>query len=131
MPEPAPVALGFDYGTRKLGVAVGNRLSGTVRPLATLPMRQHTLWPQIDGFVEAWGPAAMVVGLPRQADGQMGQVGRRAEAFAARLGERYHLPVHLLDERLTSWAASRAPDPAGLDAVAASVILADWLGLPS
>jgi putative Holliday junction resolvase len=131
--------LGFDYGTRWIGVAVGNRLTGA-RPLLTIAHGGAAPpWRAIEQLVADWQPVALVVGLPLDRDGGEQAMSRAARGFARQLGERHGLPVHTIDERHTSqeanrrFAARRAAgnarrkDAAGLDALAAQVILESWL----
>jgi putative Holliday junction resolvase len=130
-------ALGFDFGTRVIGVAVGNPLTGT-RALATVTNGAEPDWRRIDSLVAEWRPSDLVVGLPLTLDGNEQAIAKSARAFAGVLGERYALPVRLVDERLTSVEASRRfaaqrasgaarrKDAASLDAIAASIILESW-----
>ena len=129
--------LGFDFGTRVIGVAVGNRLSGA-RALATVTNGKEPDWQRIDALVREWHPASLIVGLPLSLDGGEQAMARAARDFATALGQRFRLPVQLVDERLTSveaahrFAAQRASgaarrkDAAALDAIAASIILENW-----
>lgn len=132
--------LGFDYGTRCIGVAVGERVTASARALKTVAAcGGEPEWPHLDALIGTWQPAALVVGLPLTLDGGEQAVSRGARRFAARLGARYGLPVHLADERHTSQEAarrfagaraaglSRRRDAQSLDAVAAAVILETWL----
>jgi putative Holliday junction resolvase len=130
----APVAdvqtlLGFDYGIKRIGVAVGQTVTATARPLAVLACRQgQPLWSQIDALIAQWEPAALVIGVPYLADGRAGDTARRAQAFGDALAARYHLPIHHCDEHLSSWAAqTRSRHPHELDAQAASVILESYM----
>jgi len=125
--------LGFDYGPRKIGVAVGQTVTNTATPLTTLRARKDQPdWASIARLIEAWRPEALVVGLPFDLDDQEAQVAPQARRFARRLHGRFRLPVHLADERLTS---REARQQAGkhirkveeLDAVAAKLILETWL----
>ncbi len=131
--------LAFDYGTRRIGVAVGNPLSGA-RPLVTIVHGGGALpWYDIDRLVREWNPVLLVVGLPLGLDGGEQAMSRNARAFAEALAERHALPVRSIDERHTSQEASRrfaAARAAGtarrkhaadLDAIAAQVILESWL----
>lgn len=133
------IVLAFDYGTRRIGVAVGNRLSGA-RPLATVAHGGAAPpWQDIDRLVREWRPTALVVGLPLGLDGGEQATSRAARAFADTLRARFSLPVHLVDERHTSQEAdrrfatrraagtARRKDAATLDAIAAQVILESWL----
>ena len=126
--------LGFDYGTRKIGVAVGQTVTGTATPLVTLPTRDESPdWATIGRLVADWQPEAFVVGLPLEMDDTEAPVAVRARRFARQLAGRYRLPVHLADERLTTREARRqlgrdgVRDAAAVDAVAARLILETWL----
>lgn len=139
----APVdgcCLGFDFGTRWIGVAVGTTLTGSARALETLtPHDGGPDWPRIDALIAQWRPVALVVGLPLTLDGGEQPHSRRARRFARELGERSGRPVFLHDERHTSQEAAarfalqrraglrRRRDAANLDAAAAAIILESWL----
>lgn len=131
---------GFDVGTKIVGVAVGNRLTGTARALATLGVRDgEPDWQALDTLRREWLPESLVVGLPLDDDGKEQPMSRTARRFAERLGERYGLPVAFCDERMTSqeaarrFAAGRAAgtrkrsDAQSIDAEAAAVILESYL----
>ena len=125
--------LGFDYGEKRIGIAVGQGVTRTATALCTLTARDNMPdWERISALIEEWRPAALVVGLPRHADGSDSAMTRAARAFAQQLEGRYRLPVHLMDERLSSQAAAALQQEdhqarAGLDAIAARIILQDWL----
>jgi putative Holliday junction resolvase len=132
--------LGFDVGTRLIGVAIGNALTAAARPLDVIKVRQDQPdWTALDDLVHQWQPAALVVGLPLTRAGGEQPMTRRSRHFAAILGERSGLPVHLHDERHSSQEAARRfataraagtrrrRDAALLDALAAAVILESWL----
>lgn len=126
--------LGFDYGSRRIGVAVGQEVTGTATALCTIPTRRGTPdWDRLDALVAQWQPGALVVGLPSHADGSDSDMTRAARRFARQLESRYSLPAHLADERLSSHAAAglrqqaTAGKRAGTDAIAARIILQDWL----
>lgn len=101
--------LGFDFGTKSLGIAVGSNASGLAEPLVTLTVR-HGLpdWPAVDRLVREWQPAGLVVGLPLNMDDSENAMTRAARQFGHRLRARYNLPVHWVDERLTSVDAKNA-----------------------
>jgi putative holliday junction resolvase len=131
-----PTLLGFDYGTAKIGVAVGQTLTATASPLVTLrAVQQRPDWDAIGRLITEWQPAALVVGLPFNMDDSEAEVAPRARRFAHQLEGRYRLPVHLVDERLTSKEAAhqlgRKPKRIEeLDALAAKLILETWLSEP-
>ncbi|MGD1984611.1 MAG: Holliday junction resolvase RuvX [Chromatiaceae bacterium] len=128
------VLLGFDYGTHKIGIAVGQPLTGTATPLTTLGLvNRKPDWSGISDLIAEWQPHALVVGHPfemtdREADNAPG-----ARRFARQLEGRFRLPVHLVDERLTSreaWSrlgSEATADPTRVDAFAAKLILETWL----
>jgi len=126
--------LGFDYGHQRIGIAVGQGVTRTATALCTVMSRNGTPdWQYITGLVEEWRPQALVVGLPRYADGSDSDMTRAARKFAQLLEARYGLPVHTMDERLSSHTAGELLKrdshnaAAGIDAVAARIILQDWL----
>lgn len=132
--QPA-VLLGFDYGTRRIGVAVGQQLTRSATPLVTLTARDGKPdWETITRLVQEWRPDALVVGAPLT-DDEEHPVARAARRFSVQLKRRYGLPVHTVDERLSSHAAQRAAQKRGrragrqsaIDHLAAQVILQTWL----
>jgi len=121
--------LGFDYGTKRIGIAVGQRLTGTATPLIALKTRKKKPdWDAISNVIKTWKPAALVVGLPLLADGSDSQSTLNARHFMNQLQHRFGLPVHGMDETLSSYAAQEfSPDPDDpLDAIAAQLILESW-----
>jgi len=125
--------LGFDYGPRKIGVAVGQTVTNTATPLTTLrASKNQPDWAGIARLIGVWQPQALVVGLPFDLDDREAQMAPQAKRFARRLHGRFGLPVHLADERLTSRDArqqlgGRIRKLEELDAVAAKLILETWL----
>lgn len=135
--------LGFDVGSRRVGVAVGSSFAHGARALAVIEVRDGAPdWHGIDRLREEWRPDALIVGDPMTLDDGDQPNRRRAQRFARQLRERYALPVMLVDERSSSreaaarFAADRAAgrrrrrDAAALDAVAAAIILERWLAAP-
>lgn len=132
--------LGFDVGSKLIGVAVGNRVTVSARAIATIAMRDDAPdWAALDELRSEWLPDSFVVGLPLTLDGEEQAASKRARRFAERLRERYRMPVSMVDERHSSlevaerFAQARAAglkrrrDAAQLDAEAAAVILERWL----
>ncbi len=134
----ARVYLGFDFGGKFIGVAVGSTYSGTAQALDTVRVSASKApdWDHIARLVAAWRPQALVVGLPLDMDGSEQSMTHAARAFSERLLERYNLPVHMVDERLTTRSAKDVLYAAGiagtrhkprLDKVAAQTILQSFL----
>jgi putative Holliday junction resolvase len=128
--------LGFDFGTRRIGVALGQEITGTARPLTTLRSPNGAVdWAAISRIIDEWRPDALVVGIPLHMDGSEQEMTRAARRFGNRLNGRYNLPVFTVDERLTSDEAERllrdsgrgAGDKEAVDAMAAQLILQAWL----
>ncbi len=118
--------LGFDFGTRRIGVATGNTLTRNARPLRSVAGDAADPFDAIGLLIAEWQPDALVVGVPRHPDGAPHENTRRARRFANQLHGRFHLPVHEVDERYTTTEAKAlgAPD---LDAAAAAIILEQFL----
>jgi len=126
--------LGFDYGKLRIGIAVGQDITGTATALCTLGCPDgRPDWDGINRLVVEWSPGALVVGLPLHADGSDSTMTRAARNFARELETRYQLPVYSMDERLSSHAAKELQREApgngrdGIDALAARIILQNWL----
>ncbi|MCY4450381.1 MAG: Holliday junction resolvase RuvX [Immundisolibacterales bacterium] len=95
--------LAFDYGERRIGVAVGQSVTGTASPLVTVGVREgEPDWGRIAGIVEEWKPDGLVVGEPLHLDGSPQPMTRRARRFQHALRSRFALPVHAADERLST-----------------------------
>ena len=126
--------LGFDFGTQRIGIAVGQSVTGTASALRTVASRNGKPdWETISLLINEWRPDALVVGLPLHADGSDSEMTGAARKFARQLEARYRLPVHTMDERLSSRAArglqqdGKRGAQAGIDALAAMIILQNWL----
>jgi putative Holliday junction resolvase len=132
----AGVYLAFDFGTKRIGVAIGDAVTRTARGLGAVP---HD-WGQIGKMLAEWSPAECVVGLPLDASGEEQAITRQARQFAGELQQRFKGPVHLCDERNSSRSARddlRGARAAGLlkrrvrqgdkDSAAARIILEQWL----
>jgi putative Holliday junction resolvase len=132
--KPDAIVLAFDFGTRRIGVAIGNTLTGRARPLTTLDsLPAPSLLDRIATLVESWRPTQLVVGLPVHADGTPHAMTSRARRFASELERRFGLPVALVDERWTTQVAGDSLRGAGRtgraerDETAAAIILQAWL----
>jgi len=131
------LVLGFDYGSKQIGVAVGQGITGQARELAVLKARDGVPdWAEIEKLLGEWQPDALIIGLPLNMDGSCSDISGRAEKFARRLHGRFGLPVHLHDERLSSFAARAERRGQGggrkargkpVDALAAALIVEGFL----
>ena len=139
---PEGVYLGFDFGFKRIGVAVGQRLTGSASPLSTLEAKLGVPhWDHIQKLLSQWQPLALVVGLPTCIDDSEQYTTAASRGFARQLRKRFALPVHLVDERLSTVEARahlfaqggyRKIKNSEIDSIAACVILEQWLqGNPS
>lgn len=131
--------MGFDYGTKRIGVAVGQEITQTVTPLTTLDCpRNKPNWQAISELLQQWQPQLLVVGLPLHMDGSEQPLTQAARRFGNQLKGRYNLPVEMVDERLSSVEAEEqlrnSPAPQNIkrrkesiDKIAAQLILQTWL----
>lgn len=132
MPEGAArTVLAFDYGARRVGVAVGEPELRTAHPLPGIAAEGAARFAAIGRLVAEWRPARFVVGLPLGADGVAHETTRRAQRFARQLHGRFRLPVDLVDERFTSAEAEqrlrgRRASKLAIDSVAAQLILEQY-----
>lgn len=131
------VLLGFDFGMKRIGVAVGQTVTATARPLETLSAKAGVPdWQKLEKLIKAWQPDALVVGIPLNMDGTPQPLTAAANQFAESLKERFQLPVHGIDERLSTKDAKerlfneggyKALQNGQVDQVAAQLILQNWL----
>ena len=128
--------MAFDFGTRRIGVASGQEILGTGKPLTMLPARDGVPdWEQIGRLLKEWQPDRVLVGLPLNMDDTENDMCARARKFGKRLHGRFHVEVEMVDERLTSFEAkgdvmasggSRDFGRDGVDDRAAVLILETW-----
>lgn len=141
--RPDGTVLGFDVGARRIGVAVGNALTGGARAVAVVDVHAAGPdWAAVEKLLREWRPDGLVVGDPMTLDGGDQPIRKAARAFAQTLQERFRLPVVMVDERNSSQEAARRfavaradgrrrrSDAENLDAVAAAVIVERWLSSP-
>lgn len=129
--------MAFDFGTRSIGVAIGQRVTCTARPLTAFKARDGVPnWQQIEKLLNEWRPDTVVVGLPLNMDGSEQSLTARARKFANRLHGRFGVQVVLHDERLSTVVARadlfarggyRALEKGNVDAGSAVIILESWL----
>ena len=125
--------LGFDYGEKRIGVAIGNSLTRDARALAVLQNRNREYrFEAVGELIGQWQPDALVVGLPCHPDGTPHEMTRLAKRFGNQLNGRFNLPVSWVDERYSSVEAEAQIRASGgradmLDAEAARIILQQYL----
>lgn len=131
MPDERTV-LAFDYGTQRIGVALGNWLIGHARPLEIIDTPQKVKrFARIEELIVQWQPEMLVVGLPLTTEGGEQLATGQARRFANQLQGRYGLPVSLIDERGSSLQAQEIVGNAPDDAVAAAIILQRYFDVPT
>lgn len=145
--------MGFDYGTKRIGIAIGQTITATAYPLTTVLVKsQQPDWQHLQALVQEWQPQALIVGIPLHVDGSPNVITLAVQHFTQQLQQRYQLPVYMINETLSSVAAAekistfmqlpttkvpyctltskhsnkKKKTRQGLDAVAAQVILETW-----
>jgi putative Holliday junction resolvase len=142
--------IGLDYGKKRIGVAVGQTFTATANPLAIVAVKnEQPDWLHLDALIREWQPQALIIGLPKYADGSDNAVTLEIRHFQQQLQERYQLPIHTIDETLSSIAAAQQlafakqhrhtvpkkrdytlqtmhKSQSKVDAVAAQIILETW-----
>ena len=126
------IIIGFDYGSKKIGVAVGNMFTKITTPLFNLNQMQHkVLFEHIDKIVEEWKPFMFIIGLPELNDGSNHPLKNVIDQFKNNLEVRYMKPVVLINEKLSSHEAYKIrglyDKNKPLDAIAASLIIKTWI----
>lgn len=135
-PDNCEVVIGFDYGERRIGVAVGNRITGLARGIATLAVANNQPdWGEIQKLIDTWAPDQLIVGLPKSAEETSSTFLRTIRRFGRRLESVFKLPVQFVNEELSTQEAmhqlathSTAMRRLKLrDQVAAKIIVETWL----
>ena len=118
----------FDFGTRRIGVAVGQTITQTANPLKTVKNSNNKPdWKDIERLIKEWQPDALIVGVPLNMMDEVQEMTVASEKFMRQLHGRFHLPEYGIDERLSSFeAAQRTGKTTDLDPVAAQAILETW-----
>ncbi len=121
------VILGFDFGLKRIGVAIGNTMMREATPLTIVDSRtKDARWKGIEALVKEWSPVAFVVGIPRHPDGTPHEMTERCERFTRQLDGRYHLPIFRVDERYSSAVVEQNGQNDPIDHEAACVILQQY-----
>lgn len=132
--------LGFDFGNKKIGIAVGQRTTATATALTTLKnVKQAPDWQSIQRLINEWQPIALIVGISRQLNGENNPITPLMKKFCRQLEHRFQLPVYQQDETLTTYEAKQLLFDdvkvnatrlwAVQDQLAAQLILQSWLNL--
>ena len=124
--------MGFDFGRKRIGIAIGQTLTNTAHPLAQI---KSVDWQKLEELVTEWQPHAFVVGLPLHMDATKSPLSKAAKQFAKQLRDKFDKPTHMFDERLSSREAlERLRDrgktkasKAEINSMAAVVIVEGWL----
>ena len=132
--------MGFDFGTKKIGVAIGQKLTQTASPLPEIPAKDgQPHWETVAALIAEWQPDAFVVGIPLNEDGTDNALTKRAKKFGNRLHGRFGLPLFTTNEHLSSYDARdqiqqysgrAAKSSRQIDSVAAALIIETWFAEP-
>lgn len=133
----ARTLLGFDFGMKNIGIAVGQELTATANPLTAIKARDGIPdWSQIEKLLKEWQPDLLIVGLPLNMDGTEQEMTSAAKRFGNRLNGRFNIPVEWQDERLTTYEAldqmgirskMDSRQRSDVDQLSAQLILQSWL----
>lgn len=136
MTDHPKVLMAFDFGMKRIGVAVGQTVTCTATPIETVPAKAgEPQWHVIEKLIKKWQPNAFVIGIPLNMDGTDQPMSQHARHFANKLHERFHIPAHEMDERLTTKDARerlfqeggyKALQDGQVDSIAAQLILQNW-----
>ena len=127
MPSPLTV-MGFDYGTRRIGIAIGNTLSCTAQALVVIARdNEDARFAEIESLLKEWMPNLLVVGVPTHSDGAEHEMTAKAKRFGNQLSGRFKLPVEWVDERYSSVVLEGDPEMRdNLDAHSATLLLEQY-----
>jgi putative holliday junction resolvase len=134
---PDLILLSFDFGLKHIGIAVGQTITQTAQALTSIRAQNGIPnWNEVAELIKTWKPHALIVGIPLNMDGTEQPLTRAATKFSHELKNKFSLPVHHVDERLTSVEARaqlfeeggyRALKKSAIDSLAAKLILESWL----
>lgn len=142
MPDPLNIdeiktILGFDFGLKKIGVAVGQMVTKSASPLTLLKAQDGApRWDEVHELIDEWAPQLLIVGYPLHMDGTEQAVSKAAKRFGNRLTGRFNIPVEWVDERLSSYEAELVlsdlnnvaeSDKLNIDTVSAKLIIEQWI----
>lgn len=129
--------LGLDYGTKRIGLAVGQTITNSASPLCTVnQLNGAPDWEGIKTQIDQWAPDCLVVGIPYHTDGTESEMTKKALQFSEQLKKKFSLPVHHIDETLSSYSAEEflkkntkigKHNKHEVDKIAAAIIVQNWL----
>lgn len=133
----ARTIIGFDFGMKNIGIAIGQELTHTANPLTVIKAKDGIPdWQQVAAIIDQWKPQLLVVGLPLNMDGTEQEMTAAARRFGNRLNGRFNIPVDWQDERLTTFEAleqlgiqskMQSNKRGDVDRISAQLILQSWL----
>lgn len=129
--------LGFDFGTKYIGVAIGQTVTHNARPLTTIKLKnRHINWHTIDQLIKNWQPSQLIVGIPLDTEGNLQYITLQCLKFFHDLQKRYKLPTHKVDEHLSTWEAKQTlslqknsystNELLDINATAAAILMQQW-----
>ena len=122
------IVMSFDFGMKRIGVAVGQKVTQTASGLGVVQAFDGIpKWDYLDKIVLEWQPERFIVGLPINMDGSNSEMSKKAQKFSRRISSRYNIRSEMFDERLTSFEAREHDGKTHIDAIAAKIILESWL----
>ena len=122
-----PIVMSFDFGMKRIGVAVGQKVTQTASGLAIIQALDGIpKWDHLDKIVLDWKPERFIVGLPINMDGSNSEMSKKAQKFSRRISSRYNIRSEMFDERLTP-LKREYDEKTHIDAIAAKIILESWL----
>lgn len=114
----AIIILSFDFGMKHIGLAIGQMLTKTANPLITLSAHDGIPnWAEIENIIHDWHPSVLIVGIPLNMDDTEQPMTFCAKRFVRSLHERFRLPIHTVDERLSTWEAKKRIKKSGSEAL--------------
>ncbi|MBF7682792.1 Holliday junction resolvase RuvX [Acinetobacter sp. B5B] len=141
MPKTVNTIMAFDFGTQKMGMAIGQRQIQSSTPLAQFPMKDGIpQWDQLLKIVKEWQPELFLVGLPLNMDDSESELSLRARKFARRLRHQTNIDTYMVDERLTTRSAREQLDhyqqqgrgkKLSADSLAAAILIENWYECPT
>lgn len=137
--QPSQIILGFDFGAKYIGIAIGQTMTNTARPLTCLKVKNQKInWQEIDQLINAWNPGQLIVGIPLDMQGKQQHTTFECLNFLNELEKRYNLPTNKVDERLSTWEAKKSlsisqknkfssQELHQINAMTAAILVEQWL----